>query len=83
MSIRSAVALFYIILAAVVSVVSGPGAGALATEIAVMSVFEIDTGAPAWAEEVRIVWEIDDLPAYLTEDIADFTRSELVEPRAL
>lgn len=67
MTPRSTIALAYVVAAACVAVVNGPGAGALAGEIAVFSVFEMPK--PELIEQVtRIVWEIDDLPAYLTEE---------------
>ncbi|MFK7944792.1 MAG: hypothetical protein AB8B85_18040 [Paracoccaceae bacterium] len=70
MTIRSTIAMFYVIAAAAVSIINGPGAGALAGEIAVLAVFE--TPAPDDAlvldNQTRVHWELDDLPAYMTEE---------------
>ena len=75
MTIRSTIALFYVIAAAAVAVASGPGPRALAGEIAVLAVFEAVDQADADTEprhaQTRIHWELDDLPAYLTEENAD------------
>lgn len=75
MTIRSTIALFYVMAAAAVAVISGPGPSALAGEIAVLAVFETaEDGATqpvTTTTPTRIHWELDDLPAYLTEETAD------------
>lgn len=75
MTIRSTIALVYVIAAAGVAVISGPGPRALAGEIAVLAVFETaeetPVGADARPRATRVHWELDDLPAYLTEETAD------------
>ncbi|MEM1298651.1 MAG: hypothetical protein AAGH68_05165 [Pseudomonadota bacterium] len=67
MTPRSIIAMAYVVAAACVAVINGPGAGALAGEIAVFAVFELPQ--PELVEDVvRVAWELDDLPAYLTEE---------------
>lgn len=78
MTPRSIIAMAYVIAAAITAVVNGPGAGALAGELAVFAVFEVpQPGAQDMgiATGAGFAWELDDLPAYLTEDKADVTRA--------
>lgn len=80
MSIRSNIALFYVILAAIVSVTNGPGLNALAGEIALLAVFEepeagVVVSDTADTSPAQVHWELEDLPAYLTEDEADSARA--------
>ena len=83
MTIRSTIAMIYVIAAAIVSLVNGPGAGALAGELAVFSVFEIPADGPDAEPDRAIAWEWEDPPAYETPDEADYTRTELARAAPL
>lgn len=83
MNVRSTIALIYVIAAAIVAVVNGPGAGALAGELAVFSVFEADPVVRDDRPARMIEWEWEDPPAYRTMDQADEMRADLAPPSLL
>lgn len=83
MTIRTMIALGYVVAAGLTALVNGPGPRALAGEIAVLAVFAAEDPVGLLGEAPEPDWEAEDLPAYLTQDEADMTRTELALPASV
>lgn len=77
MTVRSTIAVIYVIAAALVALISGPGARELASELAVFSVFEAQAATVDPLPARAIAWEWDDPPVVETAGEGDIAVDDL------
>lgn len=77
MTVRSTIAVIYVIAAALAALISGPGATGLASELAVFSVFEAQAETVEPRPARAIAWEWDDPPAFETAGEGEIAADDL------